>query len=119
MTDTIMVDRLARLHPLATLDAEALDRLTAHCRVERVARNLDLFGLRDWTGQLIFLVKGELKLDLPDGGVSVLVGGTGEALHPLGPPRHPALASRAITDIELLCLSSGALDAALKERKAT
>jgi rhodanese-related sulfurtransferase len=111
--DSLLVEKLGRLQPLASLAPTALRQLAPLCRIERVARNLDPFRLRDWTGNAIFLLKGELKVDFADGGISVLVGGAGEALLPLGGCGHHPVAAKAITDIELLYFDENTLDIVL------
>ncbi len=111
--DSLLVEKLGRLHPLASLAPTALRQLAPLCRIERVARNLDPFCLRDWTGKAIFLFKGELKVDFADGGMSVLVGGAGEALLPLGGCGLQPVAAKTITDVELLYFDEDTLDIVL------
>lgn len=108
-----MLDHLSRLQPLATLGAEGWRQLAPLCRHERVARNLDPFRLREWDGQVVYLLKGELKLEYADGSTEVLVGGTGNALLPLARGSDCPVATKAITDIELLQLNEDALDIVL------
>lgn len=111
MTDAAaLLEKLSHFQPLASLGPESLRELASLCRTERVARNLDPFRLRDWRGQAVFLTKGELKLDFPDGSTEVLVGGDGEALLPLRKGRRQPVAAKAITDIELLRFDEDALD---------
>lgn len=111
--DSLLVEKLGRLHPLASLAPTALRQLAPLCRIERVARNLDPFCLRDWTSKAIFLFKEELKVDFADGGMSVLVGGAGEALLPLGGCGLQPVAAKAITDVELLYFDEDTLDIVL------
>jgi rhodanese-related sulfurtransferase len=111
--DTLPVEQISRLHPLASLGVAALRELTPFGRIEHVARNLDPFSLRDWDGQALFLLKGQLKLDYADGSTSVLVGGTGDALLPLGGPAQKFVSTKAITDLDLLCFDERTLDIAL------
>jgi len=111
--DSGLVERLRRLQPLASLAPAALQRLAPLCRIERLARNLDPFRLQDWTGKVIFLFKGQLKVDFADGSMQVIVGGTGEALLPLGGLGRPPVSAKAITDIELLYFDENILDVVL------
>ncbi|HZV55277.1 MAG TPA: cyclic nucleotide-binding domain-containing protein [Rhodocyclaceae bacterium] len=108
--DTVTAEQLGRFHPLASLGKAALRELVPLCHVERVARNLDPFRMRDWEGQAVFLLKGQLKLEVADGSVSVLVGSTGDALLPLCGCGHEPVATRAITAIELLHFDEDTLD---------
>lgn len=113
MPDMEKLELLKRLHPLASLGGMALRELVPMCRVERVTRNLDPFRLRDWEGQVVFLSRGQLKVDLEDGSASVLVGGSGDALAPLACCGKYPVASKAITDVELVCFDEEALDIVL------
>jgi len=106
----ISPDLLRDLQPLAQLDAERLRELLATCHLESIALGETAFPVFDRTGQLIYLVKGELMLQFPDQSTSVIVGGCGEARRPLPKRSLPPIAARAITDIELLCLDEEMLD---------
>lgn len=105
-----LVETLSRLQPLAGLAPESLRELAPRCSRERVTRNLDPSNLKDWHDQVVYLVKGELKVDLADGSTTLLVGGSGEALLPLGRDGQPLLATKAITDVELLRFNADTLD---------
>ncbi|RLJ63682.1 cyclic nucleotide-binding domain-containing protein [Sulfurisoma sediminicola] len=108
-SDTV-VPTLARLQPLAALGADSLRGLAPHCHRERVTRNLDPFQLRDWQGQVVYLVKGELKLEFDDGAIQVIVGGWGDALFPIGRGRLVPVATKAITDVEMLRFDEDLVD---------
>jgi rhodanese-related sulfurtransferase len=66
--------------------------------------------LRDWEGRVVYLLKGELKVEFPDGSFVVLVGGSGDALLPLDFGGRRPTATKAITDVELLHLDEDAFD---------
>ncbi len=108
--DAALLDRLLRLQPLASLGEEHLRELLPYCQIERVARNLDPFRLRDWGQQVMYLLRGELKLDFADGSMDVLVGGSGDALLPIVKGGHCPVGAKAITDVDLLCVNEDALD---------
>lgn len=108
--DAALLETLSRLQPLASLGMESLRGLAPLCHLERVTRNLDPSSLKDWHGQVIYLTKGELKIDLADGSTMLLVGGSGEALLPLGRGGNVPIATKAITDIELLRFDEDTLD---------
>jgi rhodanese-related sulfurtransferase len=112
-TDNVPAEQLSHFQPLAFLGEATLRQMAPHCRIERVARNLDPFRLRDWQGQVVYLLKGQLKLEFADGSVEVLVGGLDQALLPLSDERAGPVSSKAITDIELLCVEENALDMAI------
>lgn len=105
-----VVPTLARLQPLAALGADSLRELVPHCHRERVTRNLDPFQLRDWQGQVVYLVKGELKLQFHDGMTQVLVAGWGDALFPIGRGRLVPTETKAITDVEVLRFDEDLVD---------
>lgn len=106
----VLVPTLSRLQPLAALGVESLRELAPHCHRERVARNLDPFQLRDWQGQVVYLIKGELKLEFADGAVLLIVGGWGDALYPIGRGRLVPVTTKAITDIEMLRFDEDLVD---------
>lgn len=110
IADAQAPESLRRLQPLAALRPESLRELWSLSRVERVARSLDPFRLRDWEGQVVYLLKGQLKLEAADGSTSVLVGGSGDALLPLCSGGIRPLATKAITDVELLRVDEDMLD---------
>jgi rhodanese-related sulfurtransferase len=112
-TDTISVEQLRHFQPLALLSDATLQQMSPHCRVERVARNLDPFRVRDWQGLVVYLLKGQLKLEFADGSVRVLVGGLDDALLPLTADEFGSVSGKAITDIELLCVEESALEIAV------
>lgn len=108
--DTALLQILARLQPLAGLGPESLRELAALCSREHIVRNLDPFKLGDWQGQTVYLTKGELKIVLADGSTTLLVGGTGEALMPLGHDGNTLVSTKAITDVELLRFNADKAD---------
>ncbi|MDD5250846.1 MAG: cyclic nucleotide-binding domain-containing protein [Rhodocyclaceae bacterium] len=110
MTDATLLETLSRLQPFASLGAASLRGLLPLCRRECVTRNLDPFSLKDWHGQLVYLVKGELKVDLADGSTMLFVGGSGEALMPLSNGGAAPMSTKAITDVELLRFHEDSLD---------
>lgn len=105
-----LLDTLSRLQPLASLGQATLRGLLPLCNQEHVTRNLNPFSLKDWHGQVVYLTKGELKVDQPDGSVVLYVGGSGEALMPLRAGGDTPVQARAITDVELLRFNEETLD---------
>lgn len=108
--DTALLKTLAGLQPLSSLGSESLRELAPLCHRERVTRNLDPFGLRDWNGQVVYLTRGELKMELADGSTMLIVGGSGDALMPLGYGGFAPVSTKAITDVELLRFDEDKLD---------
>lgn len=106
----VSVDLLARLQPLKELAPDRLKELSRLCYQERVGRGLDPFRIKGWDGQMVYLTRGELKLDLADGSSTLLVGASGDALRPLGKGNQILVSSKAITDVELLRFDEDMLD---------
>jgi len=100
---------LARLEPIAALSASRRTELAELTFVERVSKTLDPFRVRGVSGQLVYLLKGELALILGNGSSEVVVGGTSEARHPIG-RKTPFASAKAITDIELIRIDDDLLD---------
>lgn len=108
--DSPLIETLSRLQPLASLGVESLRGLAPLCHRERVTRNLDPSSLKDWSGQVVYLTRGELKLDFADGSMQLLVGGSGDALLPVAYASNMPLATKAVTDVELLRFDEDTLD---------
>jgi rhodanese-related sulfurtransferase len=106
----ITTDMLATLQPFAEVDSHRLGQLLPLCHRERFRQSIDPFRQRDWEGQVVYLTHGELKLTQADGAVRVLVGGTDRALFPISQAGQVPLASKAITDIEVLRIEEDAAD---------
>lgn len=113
MSDPVSVELLARLQPLASLGPEGLGDLIALCRTHRFARGSDPFRDADWSGQLVYLVQGQILATLPDGSNRVLVGGHELASAPIARGGKLPAKSQTITDIVLLALEEDKLDIVL------
>lgn len=111
--DAVSSRQLSCLQPMSSLSEGTLRDMARHCHIERVARNRNPFDVRDWRGQVLYLIKGQLKIEFPDGSVEVLVGGSGDALMPLTGEGGQPLGGKAITDIELMSIEENTLDIAV------
>lgn len=109
-TNAFTADALAGLYPFVGVDGERLSQLLPLCRRERFRQSIDPFRQRDWRGQVIYLMQGELKVKQADGVVRVLVGGSGRALFPVAQSGQMPLCTKALTDIELLRIEEEASD---------
>jgi rhodanese-related sulfurtransferase len=107
--DKVKVEALARLEPISALSASRRSELAELTFVERVSKTLDPFRVKGVSGQLVYLLKGELALILGNGSSEVVVGGTSEARHPIG-RKTPFASAKAITDIELIRIDDDLLD---------
>ena len=111
MADTVDVDLLARLQPLKSLGSEGLRLLLPLCRTHAFARATDPFrATNNWSTQVVYLLRGQLWVKMPDGAARVLVGGHDLATAPLARGGKVPSAGKAITDVELLSLEEDSLD---------
>jgi len=110
MTDTVGVDLLARLQPLMWLGSEGLREVLPLCRTHAFTRGADPFRGADWSGQVVYLVRGQLLASMPDGTSRVLVGGHDLATEPVARLGKTPVSSKAITDVGLLSLKEDTLD---------
>lgn len=102
--------RLGRLAPLAALSPGRLAELAAATRVLRAPRGIDPLAEHAGTGQAVFLLRGEILLSFAGGGSLVVVGGSGDGLHPLNRRQTTVARSKSITELELLVIDDDALD---------
>lgn len=110
MDATVSPEQLARLQPITALGGERLRELAPMCKTFRFPRGVDPLRAMDWTHQVAYLLRGQLKVVAGDGSVRVIVGGEGRANAPLVHGDSLPAATRAITDIELLSMGEDTLD---------
>ncbi|HLA33524.1 MAG TPA: cyclic nucleotide-binding domain-containing protein [Rhodocyclaceae bacterium] len=110
MVDAIRLELLQRLHPLKFLSAEGLRELIPICRLHAFARNSDPVHAAAWEGQVVYLLRGQLKVDHIDAGARVIVGSFEHGASPLIWNNKRPLKTKAITDVELLSLDEETLD---------
>lgn len=108
-SSTINVELLRGLQPLCELDEQSLCELLP-LLVHRLDRGQTSLDISDWSQQLVYLVKGEMKLEFADTSTAVLVGGSEDTRRPLGKWGQALVSAKAITDIELLCLDDDKLE---------
>lgn len=106
---SLLPEILACLTPLSSLGQESLRQLVDLARIESFPRQSRLVEF-PWSHRVVYLLKGELKLDYPDGGMRVLVGGCDMALSPLARGGVDPIGAKAITATELLWFDENALD---------
>lgn len=102
-------DAVARLTPFCDLGAESLAQVVSLGNVVRIPQGPLPAGL-SWDQKVVYLLKGQLKLGGASGGVRVIVGGSGDALAPLGSAGLMRADAKAITAVELLWFDEQALD---------
>lgn len=101
---------LARLEPVRGLSTERLNELAAICSGEAFALGSDPLRGKIEAGQLLYLLQGELKVDFPEGGMRLLVGGCEDANWPLGSRFPMPVSSRAITPVLMARVDNELLD---------
>ncbi len=102
--------QLATLEPLAGLSQERLAELAAVAVVERAVRGSDPLKDRPKAAQSVFLLQGELLIAYQEGGTLVVVGGTEDTRQALNRQKHRVARTKAITDVDLLCVDDDVLD---------
>lgn len=100
---------LVRLSPLEWLGQDSLRQLATVARVANFAAGMSLHDFT-WQQRAVYLLRGELKLDYPDGAVKVIVGACDEALARVGRTGMDPVGAKAITDVELLWFDENVLD---------
>lgn len=107
---TLSAQFLGKLEPIRGLSSQRLEELSSLCQPERFPLGSDPLQRASGAGQLVYLVKGELKVVLPDGSMRVLVGGCDTANWPIGYKTVAPVSSKAITETELIRLDFDLLD---------
>lgn len=110
MSDTVSVDMLARLQPLMSIGRTGLRDLIPHCRLHAFSRGADPFRVADWSGQVVYLVRGQLWVKSSLGPARVLVAGFELGAGPVARGGHAPRTSKAITEVELISLKEDVLD---------
>jgi rhodanese-related sulfurtransferase len=104
------VEQLAGLAPLGSLSSARLPELAELSTVAYGARGSDPLAQHGAEGQSLYLLRGELLLVFRGGGTLVVVGGHGEGKYAVNRRTPPVARSRAVTDVELLCVDDEGLD---------
>lgn len=114
---TVSSELLKRLEPLAALTQEQLDHLAAKAAIERVAAGEILFREGETDRKMVYLLRGEVRLDSTqtDGqqrvqGLLTATGGSCDPLDREQPRRSTAI---AVTDVEIIRLDSGVIESML------
>ena len=106
----VSVETLRALQPLASLSDARLNELAGLARVEIVGRDSDASGVLAITGQVVYLIRGELALTYPDGSSRVLAGESRQARRPLARRGEEFASARANSEVELLRIDNDLLD---------
>jgi rhodanese-related sulfurtransferase len=106
----VTLEVLSKLQPIGQLDEKSLASLLPLCRIEQFQRGSDPLSAQCWDGRVMYLVKGQLRVDSSGGGMDILVGGYELALMPVRSDGHRPARTKAITDIEVLSIDEEPLD---------
>lgn len=107
---SVSIEVLQRFTPLRELGGDCLNKLALRAKYEFFPAGIRSIEF-SWAGKVVYLLKGQIKLGLPDGGgTRVLVGGGGDALSPLCRTGKPPVNVRAISDIEFIWFDEKELD---------
>ncbi|NOT14597.1 MAG: cyclic nucleotide-binding domain-containing protein [Methylotenera sp.] len=98
------------LEPIASLSSGRKAELAQICFVERVSKDIDPLRMNmSKTTQALYLLKGDLGVNLVDDKKVILRGGSDVAKHPVN-TRHKIKAAIALTDIDILRIDTDLLD---------
>ena len=101
---------LSRLQPVCALSELRRNELADQCAIEWTPRGENPFSQHGMSGESVWLIDGEIKLDLADGSTRVLVGNTGETQWPLGKNLPAVRGAKAITDVGIVRINDETLD---------
>lgn len=106
----LTLEILGRLEPIRSLSPDRQKELARMCQTEHHDLGTDPLRLASWFDQLLYLLRGELRVRLPNGENRLLVGGCDEANWPLGQKFPTPESSKAVTDVVFLRVDSNQLD---------
>jgi rhodanese-related sulfurtransferase len=102
---------LTTLEPIAALSPGRVEELAAMCVVETVSQGLNPFRMNVvQSEQLLYLLKGDLKITYADGRTDVLNGGSEATCHPVVSDKTPVKEAVALTNIQILRIDADLLD---------
>jgi rhodanese-related sulfurtransferase len=102
---------LMTLEPIAALSPGRVMELASMCVVETVSQGLNPFRMNVvQSEQLLYLLKGDLKISYTDGHSELLHGGSGTPQRPVASDQTPLKEAVAITDIQILRIDADLLD---------
>jgi len=106
----VSVETLRGFEPIGSLPDARITELTDLCQLETVSRDSDPFLVRSVSGQAVYLLRGELVLNYPDGSSRVLVGGSDRSRYPLAHRGEIFTSAKAITELQLMRVDDDLLD---------
>jgi rhodanese-related sulfurtransferase len=106
----VEIETLKAFEPIGSLPDARLTELAGLCRLETVGKDSDPFSAVGAAGQAVYLLRGELVLNYPDGSSKVLVGGSARSRYPLARRGEVFTSAKAVTDVELVHIDDDLLD---------
>jgi len=102
---------ISHLEPVCRLSPGRLKEMADLCFVEKVSKEIDPFRMNVVkSSQALYLLEGELSLELADGSRMVVKGGSEQARHPIGKDHAALKNSTALTDIAIVRIDTDLLD---------
>lgn len=102
---------LNTLEPIAALSPGRVDELAAMCMVETVSQGLNPFRMNViQSEQLLYLLKGDLRLAFADGQSILLHGGSDASRRPIIFDKLAITEASALTDLQILRIDADLLD---------
>jgi rhodanese-related sulfurtransferase len=104
-------DLLISLDPIAALSPGRVDELATICTVETVSQGLNPFRMNVVQNeQLLYLLKGELRVSYCDGSSETWHGGNENTRHAVVADKGPLQEALAVTDVQILRIDADLLD---------
>lgn len=116
-SSAVSIELLKRLEPLASLTQEQLEYLAAKAAMEHVAAGEVLFREGETDRKMVYLLRGEVRLESSQTGgqqrVQGLVAAAGESCAPLDREQPRRSTAIAVTDVDVIRLESGLVESML------
>lgn len=103
-------EMLRSLEPIRAFSALRLEELAALCVIEQLPAGQNPFRARGLAGEVVYLLKGDLETQSPDGESVVLRAGSEEARYPIGKRGTGVASARSLSAIELVRIDEDLLD---------
>ncbi len=108
-----LVAALGRLAPIASLSLERREEIANLATLEKFSPENGDIDRTKWSGKVVYLLSGEIKLDFAGGRFDVMVGGADIAANPLPSNDKLLHACKPITEVEVLQFDEKTLDMVL------
>ena len=106
----LTLEMLGRLEPIRSLSPDRRKELAGICSIEYHEAGADPLRGMNLSGQLVYLLQGELRVRLPGGCGRLMVGGCDDANWPLGQKSAMPESSKTITPVYIVRIDNDLLD---------